>query len=131
MSKNELIFSLKEVMEAFKEIMQQSLKKKEKEKTNSFFSAIAPNCTSLQNNDKNADKCVGCPTPKPDDVDVTVTTDDSRLFIVEIKTNEQGVHRYHTGMESKMIFCKTVSVFYKNQQDPAYKFDIRRASAPV
>ena len=116
-----------EVIQAFKQVTEPM--KMPKERNRFIFKMIAPYCAAGQKSDEPIENPES-PTPY-DNVEVIVTTEDGRTFLVEIKTKEQGVHRNHTGLESKMMFCKTISVFYKNQERPAYKFDARRGSAPV
>ena len=118
-----------EVIRAFKEVNDPM--KKSKEKHRFSFKMITPSCVVGKKSDEPTTHHPESPTAY-DDVEVIVTTDDSRTYLVEIKTNEQGVHRNHTGMESKMMFCKTIAAFYKNQEKADCKVDlIRRGSAPV
>ena len=118
----------KEVIQAFRQVNDPMKKLKEK---NRFISKmVSRKSIACQKSDKPT-KQLKSPTLY-DDVEVLVTSDDGQRFVVEIKTNERGVHRNHTGLESKMMFCKTIAAFYKNQEKATFDLDFsRRGSAPL
>ena len=103
----------REIIRSFK-IKQDRWKEKKLQKINCFSKITGCAEDDIRYRNQSFISCTSQSSECSDEVNVEVSTDDGRIYLVDIKTNEKGVHRNHTDFDKKIIFCKAVSYFYKN-----------------